>query len=76
MRFVVLLQEATKTKGEVGDKKDGFEFNLRVVMGLEDDAELYKAIVVSARTSVFPQAILSYFGHRSATTEAKLPELT
>ncbi|KAJ7501535.1 hypothetical protein B0H11DRAFT_722739 [Mycena galericulata] len=62
MRLVVLLWEAmTKTRSSAR---------------LEDDDELNEAIVVSARKSIFPQAVLYYFDRRSATAVAKLPEST
>ncbi|KAJ7830325.1 hypothetical protein B0H14DRAFT_2593406 [Mycena olivaceomarginata] len=32
--------EDQRPKGEAGDKKNGFKFNLPVAMGLEDDAEV------------------------------------
>ncbi|KAJ6614352.1 hypothetical protein B0H10DRAFT_2221363 [Mycena sp. CBHHK59/15] len=40
----VEVQRLERPKGEAGDG-----FNLRVAMGLEDDAELYEAIVVCNR---------------------------
>ncbi|KAJ6521758.1 hypothetical protein B0H19DRAFT_1371312 [Mycena capillaripes] len=70
------VQRLERPKGEAGDKKNGF--NLRVAMGLEDDAELYEAIVRAVNSNV-ARANLDYtvdFRRQDAAKLAAVYKLT